>query len=278
LRKDNVVADALSRTPIHLDAPSRDEEEEARAYAIHKIALAPRSQGTQNALNLATFSEAKLKRSQQDNIILAQVISWVRGSEDLPENRDMRGRHSNLQYYKSILLTMCMVTTLDKHQVLGQSYTNWLGETKIRLAVPLSLRQEAFEACHNHEAAGHRSARATIGRARNYFLYPGMANDITARCLSFLGCLQKQKTPRLKEGPHKPDHSAGPLQKVYIDLYGPLPGVPRYNSLQILPGRREEPPKQEEMKYILTVEDDWSRFVDPHTCQGCRICSLWSIG
>ena len=30
-----VVAYALSRTPIHLDDPSKDEEEEARAYAIH---------------------------------------------------------------------------------------------------------------------------------------------------------------------------------------------------------------------------------------------------
>ena len=74
--------------------------------------------------------------------------------------------------------------------------------------------------------------------------------------------MQKQKTPKLQEGSHKPGHAAGPLQKVYIDLYGPLPGVPRYYSLQIPPGRREGPPKLEEMKYILTVEDDWSRFVD----------------
>ena len=61
--KDNVVADALSRTLIHLDDLSKDEEEEARAYAIHKIALTPRSQGPQNALNLETFSGLKLKRT-----------------------------------------------------------------------------------------------------------------------------------------------------------------------------------------------------------------------
>ena len=89
-----------------------------------------------------------------------------------------------------------------------------------------------------------------------------MANDITAHCLHCLGCLQKQKTPKLKEGSHQPDPSAGPLQKVYLDLYGPLPVVPRYNLLQILFGRREGPTKQEEMKYILSMEDDWSRFVD----------------
>ena len=89
------MADALSRTPIHLDGPSKDEE--ARAYAIHKIALAPRSQGPQKALNLETFSGLRHKKTQQDDVILAQVISWVRGSEDLPENRTMRGRHNHLQ-------------------------------------------------------------------------------------------------------------------------------------------------------------------------------------
>jgi hypothetical protein len=70
-----------TRTPIHLDDPTQDEEEDARDYAIHKIALTPRSQGPQNSLNLAKFSGAQLKKSQQDDIILAQVISWIRGSE-----------------------------------------------------------------------------------------------------------------------------------------------------------------------------------------------------
>ena len=89
---------------------------------------------------------------------------------------------------------MSMITTPDGHQVAAQSYTDWTGIAKIRLAVPLSLRQEAFEACHNCEGAGHWSARATLARVRNYFIYPGMANDIVARCLNCLGCLQKQKT------------------------------------------------------------------------------------
>ena len=96
--KDNVVADAISRTPTHLDDPTKDEEEEAKDYAIHKIALAPRSQGPQNSLNLNKFSGAQLKKSQQEDIILGQVINWLKGSEELPEHRDVRGRHHNLQY------------------------------------------------------------------------------------------------------------------------------------------------------------------------------------
>jgi hypothetical protein len=59
-----ILAFLVSHTPIYLDALSRDEEKEARTYAIHKIALAPRSQGPKNALNLSTFSGEKLKRSQ----------------------------------------------------------------------------------------------------------------------------------------------------------------------------------------------------------------------
>jgi transposase InsO family protein len=48
---------------------------------------------------------------------------------------------------------------------------------------------------------------------------------------------------------------------VYIDIFGPF-WVSRYNTLQILPGKKGEPAPQEEMKYILIVEDDWSRFID----------------
>ena len=260
--KCNVVADAISRTPIHLDDPSKEEEEEATAYAIHKIAVAPRRQGPQTALNLETFSGKQLRERQEQDGVLGQVISWVKGSQNPPEDRKVRGLHKHIQYYKGILPTLSMVTTPDQQQVLGQTYTNWLGEQKIRLAVPMDLRQEAFEACHNHESAGHWGANSTIARARNFFTYPGMKSDITARCIHCLGCLQKARKVKLTDATHQPDRSAEPLQKVYLDLYGPLPAVPRYNSLEIPPGKKPGLEEGQGMKYILTIEDDWSRFVD----------------
>ena len=78
--KDNVVADAISRTPTHLDDPTKDEEEEAKDYAIHKIALAPRSQGPQNSLNLINSQEHSSKSPSK------KISSWDRsstGSKDL---------------------------------------------------------------------------------------------------------------------------------------------------------------------------------------------------
>ena len=134
---DNVVADAKSRTPIHLDDRSKEEEEKARAYTVHKIAIAPRSQ---QALNLTKFGGKQLKINQMRDIILGQVITWVKGSILPPDIRKVRGGHNHLQYYKGILPTLSMVTMPDNHQVLGQVYTNWLGEQKIRLVIPLDLR------------------------------------------------------------------------------------------------------------------------------------------
>ena len=55
----------------------------------------------------------------------------------------------------------------------------------------------------------------------------------------------------------QPDRTAWPIQKVYLYLYRPLPRVSRYNTLKILPGRKGELATQEEMKNILSVEDDW---------------------
>ena len=48
----------------------------------------------------------------------------------------------------------------------------------------------------------------------------------------------------------------------HLQYYRSILPTMKYNSLQILPGRREGPTKQEEMKYILSVEDDWSRYID----------------
>ena len=96
--KQNVVADALSRTPIHLDDPSKEEEEEATAYAIHKIAVAPRKQGPQTALNLETFTGKQLRERQEQDNVLGQVISWVKGSQEPPEARKTQGLHKHTQY------------------------------------------------------------------------------------------------------------------------------------------------------------------------------------
>ena len=51
---------------------------------------------------------------------------------------------------------------------------NWLGEPRIRLLVPDSLRDEV---CREHEGAGHWSLPTIVARARNFFLHPGMAPD-----------------------------------------------------------------------------------------------------
>ena len=150
--------------------------------------------------------------------------------------------------------------------VLGQVFKNWLGDTKVRLLIPAVLREEVFKACHTHCISGHWNATTAITRARNYFLYPRMTTDMTARYLNCQNCLAKKKTLNLKDSTHNPARAAYPMQRLYIDLYGPLPEIPREENKIADPPPSKKPTKKVKnpanLKYILSIEDGWSRYVN----------------
>ena len=91
--KKNVVADAISRTPHHLDDPSKDEEEEAAAYAIHMIQIAPEPPPPTAMLNLNKFSGQELEKAQKEDVILSQVMKWIKDPSSQQEHRVSKGLH-----------------------------------------------------------------------------------------------------------------------------------------------------------------------------------------
>ena len=149
--------------------------------------------------------------------------------------------------------------------VLGQVFKNWLGDTKVRLLIPAILRNEVFKAFHAHSISGHWNATTAITRARNYFLYPRMATDLTAIYLVCQDCLAKKKNLNLKNSTHNPARAAYPMQRLYIDLYGPLPEIPREDNKITEPTSKQAKKSKNavDLKYILSIEDGWSWYVNP---------------
>ena len=261
--KENVVADAISRTPEHLDKPSQEEEEEAEAYAVHQLQMAGvKDRPSSQVLNLTKFSGNQLEKAQKQDKVLSQVYQWLKDPITGESRRRSKGLHKDLQFYKDILPSISLVTTADQNRVLGQVYQNWLGESRIRLLIPDSLRDEVFQACHEHEASGHWSLPTIVARARNYFLYPGMATDMAARYMVCQKCLRKTKKVSNFQHGHFPDRAAQPMERLYIDLYGPLPEIERASNTVIEHQQAGSQPGKTTYKYILSVEDSWSRYVD----------------
>ena len=102
---------------------------------------------------------------------------------------------------------------------------------------------------------------------RKHFYYPAMESDIRMRTNLCLFCLAKKKVS-LKDGIHHGYEASFPMQRIYVDLYGPLPVVDEaYIKDKKAGGKRrdkDEPvklPPSYLKRYVLTIQDAWSCFI-----------------
>eukprot|EP00117_Sycon_ciliatum_P019451 scpid51755/ scgid17629/ Uncharacterized protein K02A2.6 len=89
-----------------------------------------------------------------------------------------------------------------------------------RLVIPLSLRERTLQLAHS----GHQGMTRTKQRLYTNVWWPGMTSAAESLCRQCLSC--QANTPT---GPYRPEStptspSTAPWQRVFVDLYGPLPG------------------------------------------------------
>ena len=196
------------------------------------------------------FDRRSMVIAQRGDVILQQVDKWMRENRK-PTNAEIRGKPADLQYWKSVLETI----KRQKDGMLVQEVETFMGK-QVRILVPWEMREEVFHASHSHRSAGHFGIKATLARMKKRFIYPGMMTDVETRTKVCNTCVAKLSKENLKAGKHVPNLSGFPLATVYIDLVGPLN------------------PTNLDHKYILSVEDGFSRYVElyPLKKDDCGSC------
>ena len=111
----------------------------------------------------------------------------------------------------------------DKGRVLCKRYKDWDGVDQRRILVPKALKETVFQAAHGWTGGGHWGQRATYELMRKHFYFPAMESDIRMRINMCLFCLAKKKKVSLKDWIHHGYEASFPMQRIYVDLYGPLP-------------------------------------------------------
>ena len=106
-------------------------------------------------------------------------------------------------------------------------YRKWwiTGKNKFayQLVLPEVLRELAFEQLHQKATSGHLGIRRTLARFRTRFYWVGYKTDISAWCKVCEMC-QRRKSPSKKvRGPMQQYNVGAPLERVALDILGPLP-------------------------------------------------------
>ena len=242
--KQNSNCDALSRCD-HLELPTREEEEEEEGY-VHRLYKAVRELEEHSGAirnlhrNNNKLTKENIIKEQKMDGILGQVRKWVREGK-LPSKRDIRDQPEELKvYFQNFPLFKIKKGVLYRTKALND--TGRTG-TKLQICVPERLKPNTHMWSHSHVSAGHFGIRATLLRCSERFYYPGMKKDSETRVKACPECLAKIQRVKIRDATHQPRKTGYVGELLFVDLVGPMPVT------------------NNQHKYILTMEDAYSRYV-----------------
>ena len=122
---------------------------------------------------------------------------------------------------------------------------------KRRVVLPGSLIQPALKECHDALAEGHLGREKTLQKMKIRFWRPNLSSSVKEYCNDYLTCA-KSKPRRKPKAPLQPTPSGYSMQRLHIDIVGPL--------LQTKRGSR----------FILTLQCSFTKWVEAYAIPNQR--------
>ncbi|CAC5422735.1 unnamed protein product [Mytilus coruscus] len=128
----------------------------------------------------------------------------------------------------------------------GVIYQKWREvkseQDHLQLLVPAVIKKEIISSCHDTAYSGHFGIKKSVQKMKKYFTWYQMTKDVRIHIENCVICT-KSKNRKSKTG--LVDYRVGyPLDRVSIDVIGPLPQTQRRN------------------KYLLVIGDNFTRWME----------------
>ena len=97
------------------------------------------------------------------------------------------------------------------------------------MLVPRALRRDLLEEVHGGVTSGHLGEKKTLSRLRQRFYWIGMRQDVQEWCRTCKTCCARNGPARKTRARLQLYQAGTPMQRVAVDIAGPLPVTPRGN-------------------------------------------------
>ena len=185
----------------------------------------------------------KLRKLQESDEVWSEVIKWVLAGK-APKMIDLRGK---IQEVLSVIQIFNPMLFVIHNGVL--CYNRHTDPTKpynaLRVCIPKVKVKETFKICHEGVSARHRGMAGTLYKFQRTFFIMSVCDKIRRLVEQCNVCLFKERSIKVKTGPHVPSVVSNVGEKVFIDLVSMSETV-RKN------------------RYMLTVQDGFTRFVSAY--------------
>ena len=177
-------------------------------------------------LTLAEIREAQLEEPSMSSLLIAKEEGkprpdWSEVSPCVPDLKVYWAQWDLLQV-KNGVLCRCWVSPDGK-------------ETKYRVMIPPKLRRVVLEQGHGTKAAGHLGQKKTLGKLQDYY-WTRMSEDVRSWLRQCTGCAKRKDPPRKRRSRLRQYQVGGPLERVAIDILGPLPETEAGNKFVLVIG------------------------------------------
>ena len=114
------------------------------------------------------------------------------------------------------------------------------------LIAPKSIRGQIMKMAHDHKTAGHLGRDKTVAKIKRLVYWPGIGDDVARWCAGCSVCARKKPGPGRGREPMQHVSVGVPLEKIAIDIVGPLPKTENGNE------------------YIMVVSDYFTKWVEAY--------------
>ena len=125
------------------------------------------------------------------------------------------------------------------------------------LVVPEILKGTVFEFCHNKGMTGHMGIEKTKSRDLERAIWYNLRNSCEEHVKGCAVCNRQKKGCRVARGEQQLFHARYALERVHIDIMGPLVETQKGN------------------KYILVIVDQFTKWVEAFPLKKINWLKLW---
>ena len=218
------------------DLPSPgDQNEKTRDLTLPAPAQCDRARASaQQEQELGTWIECQTMtdwaNSQAQDEAISQIIHLMDTYSRRPAWKTLSVRSPELKAYWTLWDRLFIKEGVLMRRELKKGADV---EPAPRLVAPVAKRKELMTLLHNHKMAGHLGTKKTYSRVKRRFYWPGCKRDVYHWCQKCHTCAMIKPGGEKKKAPLVQQLSGAPLERLAIDLVGPLPRTPR-NAAYIL--------------------------------------------
>ena len=240
--KQHGNSDGLSRRPCspcnHCDKKELNDQTTNTKSKVMKI----NGHSTNDDVTRSWY-EAKtndeLRQSQETDQTLRKIRQW-KIEERRPEWQEVAKESTEVKAYWA---------QWDRLQIKeGVMYRTWEEDdrTTHQLIVPKSMKEEVLQLIHDNPTGGHLGITKTNERLKKRFYWISCKDDVTRYIQQCNICEARKNPPRAAKGKLGQYLVGAPMERVAIDILGPLPRTEKGN------------------KYIVIISDYFTRWVEAY--------------